>query len=85
MLIFANILAHIVVPAHHWYWKLAESENNHRILKSFMAIDTNGHYHITEDIPVIFQVASLLAVLTYSGHIVIYAPEDSPPCRRDAF
>ncbi|MCT8341321.1 hypothetical protein LG003_00130 [Photorhabdus kleinii] len=42
------------------------------------------------DIAVIFQVASLLAALTYpghsghSGHIVIYAPGDSLPCRRDA-
>ncbi|MCT8344150.1 hypothetical protein LG003_15205 [Photorhabdus kleinii] len=35
-------------------------------------------------IPVIFQVASLLAALTHPGHIVIYAPEDSLPCRRDA-
>ncbi len=34
-------------------------------------------------IPVIFQVASLLAVLTHPGHIVIYAPGDSLPCRRD--
>ncbi|RAW84633.1 hypothetical protein CKY01_20115 [Photorhabdus laumondii subsp. clarkei] len=35
-------------------------------------------------IPVIFQVASLLAALAHPGHIVIYAPEDSLPCRRDA-
>ncbi|RAX07268.1 hypothetical protein CKY02_21305 [Photorhabdus bodei] len=35
-------------------------------------------------IPVIFQVASLLAVLAHPGHIVIYAPGDSLPCRRDA-
>ncbi|CAQ85419.1 conserved hypothetical protein [Photorhabdus asymbiotica] len=35
-------------------------------------------------IPVIFQVASLLATLTHPGHIVIYAPGDSFPCRRDA-
>ncbi|MEK9498462.1 hypothetical protein V2H77_18735 [Photorhabdus sp. P32] len=35
-------------------------------------------------IPVIFQVASLLAALTHPGHIVIYAPGDSLPCRRDA-
>ncbi|WP_339374836.1 hypothetical protein [Photorhabdus australis] len=35
-------------------------------------------------IPVIFQVASLLAALTHPGHIVIYAPRDSLPCRRDA-
>uniref|UniRef100_UPI001F23B3F0 hypothetical protein n=1 Tax=Photorhabdus australis TaxID=286156 RepID=UPI001F23B3F0 len=33
-------------------------------------------------IPVIFQVASLLAALTHPGHIVCYAPEDSLPCRR---
>ncbi|WP_339374927.1 hypothetical protein [Photorhabdus australis] len=35
-------------------------------------------------IPVIFQVASLLAALTHPGHIVIYALGDSLPCRRDA-
>ncbi len=35
-------------------------------------------------IPVIFQVASLLAALTHPGHIVSYAPGDSLPCRRDA-
>ncbi|WP_339374783.1 hypothetical protein [Photorhabdus australis] len=34
-------------------------------------------------IPVIFQIASLLAALTHPGHIVIYAPGDSLPCRRD--
>ncbi|RAX12007.1 hypothetical protein CKY10_01950 [Photorhabdus sp. HUG-39] len=34
-------------------------------------------------IPVIFQAASLLAALTHPGHIVIYAPGDSLPCRRD--
>ncbi|RAX13062.1 hypothetical protein CKY02_08705 [Photorhabdus bodei] len=34
-------------------------------------------------IPVIFQVASLLAALAHPGHIVIYAPGDSFPCRRD--
>ncbi|MBS9442539.1 hypothetical protein [Photorhabdus heterorhabditis] len=36
------------------------------------------------DIPVIFQVASLLAALTHPGHRVISAPGDSLPCRRDA-
>ncbi|NRN27231.1 hypothetical protein [Photorhabdus heterorhabditis] len=46
------------------------------------------------NIPVIFQVASLLAALTHPGHIVlydivlynivIYVPGDSRPCRRDA-
>ncbi|NDK93771.1 hypothetical protein GPY57_05815 [Photorhabdus laumondii subsp. laumondii] len=35
-------------------------------------------------IPVILQVASLLAALAHPGHIVIYAPGDSLPCRRDA-
>ncbi|PQQ42033.1 hypothetical protein C6H65_05985 [Photorhabdus luminescens] len=35
-------------------------------------------------IPVIFQVASLLAALAHPGHIVCYAPGDSLPCRRDA-
>ncbi|WP_339374762.1 hypothetical protein [Photorhabdus australis] len=34
-------------------------------------------------IPVIFQVASLLATLT-PGHIVIYAPGDAFTCRRPA-
>ncbi|WP_275658223.1 hypothetical protein [Photorhabdus bodei] len=34
-------------------------------------------------IPVIFQVASLLAALIHRGHIVIYAPGDSLPYRRD--
>ncbi|NRN28311.1 hypothetical protein [Photorhabdus heterorhabditis] len=34
-------------------------------------------------IPVIFQVACLLAALTHPGHRVIYAPGDSLPCRRD--
>ncbi|MBS9425924.1 hypothetical protein EAE90_20430 [Photorhabdus caribbeanensis] len=34
-------------------------------------------------IPVIFQVASLLAALIHPSHIVIYAPGDSLPCRRD--
>ncbi|MBS9443460.1 hypothetical protein EAE89_17745 [Photorhabdus heterorhabditis] len=34
-------------------------------------------------IPVIFQVASLLAALSHPGHIVIYALGDSLPCRRD--
>ncbi|WP_268870631.1 hypothetical protein [Photorhabdus australis] len=33
---------------------------------------------------VIFQVASLLAAFTYPSHIVIYAPGDALPCRRDA-
>ncbi|TDB56210.1 hypothetical protein C5468_00485 [Photorhabdus luminescens subsp. mexicana] len=36
------------------------------------------------NIPVIFQVASLLAALAHPGHIVIYAPGDSFLCRRDA-
>ncbi len=40
--------------------------------------------HSNYNIPVIFQVASLLAALTHPGHIVIYAPGDSLPCRRDA-
>ncbi|NDK95582.1 hypothetical protein [Photorhabdus sp. S14-60] len=35
-------------------------------------------------IPAILQVASLLAALAHPGHIVIYAPGDSLPCRRDA-
>ncbi|WP_302051748.1 hypothetical protein [Photorhabdus heterorhabditis] len=36
------------------------------------------------DIPVIFQVASLLATLVHPGHIVRYVPGNSLPCRRDA-
>ncbi|WP_188093377.1 hypothetical protein [Photorhabdus heterorhabditis] len=41
-------------------------------------------------IPVIFQVASWLAALTYPGHsviydIVIYAPGDLLPGRPDAY
>ncbi|NDL18566.1 MULTISPECIES: hypothetical protein [Photorhabdus] len=40
--------------------------------------------HDSVSIPVIFQVASLLAALTHPGHVVIYAPGDSLPCRRDA-
>ncbi|NDL01492.1 hypothetical protein [Photorhabdus bodei] len=36
-----------------------------------------------QGIPVIFQVASLLAALAHPGHIVTYAPGDSLPCRRD--
>ncbi len=35
-------------------------------------------------IPVIFQVASLLAALAHPSHIVCYAPGDSLSCRRDA-
>ncbi|RAX09662.1 hypothetical protein CKY10_10875 [Photorhabdus sp. HUG-39] len=42
------------------------------------------HFLYGRYIPVIFQVASLLAALTHPGHIVIYAPGDSLPCRRDA-
>ncbi len=32
----------------------------------------------------VFQVASLLAALVHPSHIVIYAPGDLLPCRRDA-
>ncbi|MBS9434141.1 hypothetical protein C6H64_13475 [Photorhabdus luminescens] len=60
-----------------------------------MSIKNNEHYfsqiarELIDDfyiilIPVIFQVASLLAALTHPGHIVSYAPGDSFPCRRDA-
>ncbi|NHB60903.1 hypothetical protein C5472_06980 [Photorhabdus sp. RW14-46] len=38
---------------------------------------------ITLNIPVIFQVASLLAAFTHPDHIVCYAPGDSLSCRRD--
>ncbi|AXG42592.1 hypothetical protein CKY12_20445 [Photorhabdus sp. S12-55] len=46
---------------------------------------TTTSYNISahHTLPVIFQVASLLAALTHPGHIVIYAPGDSLPCRRD--
>ncbi|NRN27699.1 hypothetical protein [Photorhabdus heterorhabditis] len=40
--------------------------------------------YLYASIPVIFQVASLLAALAHLGHIVRYAPGDSLPCRRDA-
>ncbi|WP_445495759.1 hypothetical protein [Photorhabdus sp. SF281] len=43
-----------------------------------------GGDYLFRYIPVIFQVASLLAALTHPGYIVIYAPGDSLPCRRDA-
>ncbi|WP_193493090.1 hypothetical protein [Photorhabdus bodei] len=46
-------------------------------------ITTNIDTPLLIAIPVIFQVASLLAALTHPGHIVIYAPGDSLPCRRD--
>ncbi|TDB53398.1 hypothetical protein C5468_06840 [Photorhabdus luminescens subsp. mexicana] len=46
-----------------------------------LTLTTNNYF---SDIPVIFQVASLLAALTHPGHIVIYAPGDSLPYRRDA-
>ncbi|WP_339374818.1 hypothetical protein [Photorhabdus australis] len=35
-------------------------------------------------IPFIFQAAALLATFTYPSHLVIYAPGDSLPGRRDA-
>ncbi|WP_177216235.1 hypothetical protein [Xenorhabdus koppenhoeferi] len=35
-------------------------------------------------IPVVFQVAALLAALAHPGHIVIYVPVDLLSCRRDA-
>ncbi|AXG41609.1 hypothetical protein C5472_11160 [Photorhabdus sp. RW14-46] len=37
-----------------------------------------------EYIPVIFQVASLLAAPIHPSHIVRYAPGDLLPCRHDA-
>ncbi len=43
----------------------------------FIRFKDNGY------IPVIFQVASLLAALAHPGHIVTYAPGDSLACRRD--
>ncbi|MCT8350929.1 MULTISPECIES: hypothetical protein [Photorhabdus] len=57
------------------------------ILKRFMDFEMLiaficGYYSLLY-IPVIFQVASLLATLTHPGHIVIYAPGDSLPCRLD--
>ncbi|WP_167405304.1 hypothetical protein [Photorhabdus bodei] len=50
-----------------------------KIVRRYYCID-----HCKLFIPVIFQAASLLAALTHPGHIVIYAPGDSFPCRRDA-
>ncbi|CAQ83823.1 conserved hypothetical protein [Photorhabdus asymbiotica] len=50
-------------------------------IESSLKVDVLAKYY---DIPVIFQVASLLAALTHPSHIVIYAPGDSLPCRRDA-
>ncbi|AXG48555.1 hypothetical protein CKY06_07515 [Photorhabdus sp. S15-56] len=50
-------------------------------LSTSINLDSNKE---TAIIPVIFQVASLLAALTHPGHIVFYAPGDSLPCRRDA-
>ncbi|MFD0710202.1 hypothetical protein C6H64_09500 [Photorhabdus luminescens] len=49
--------------------------------------EVKGSFHLNERllfIPVIFQVASLLAALAHSGHIVIYASGDLLPCRREA-
>ncbi|AXG40853.1 hypothetical protein CKY12_05385 [Photorhabdus sp. S12-55] len=46
-------------------------------------LDILYYYVLSLVIPVIFQVASLLAALSHPGHIVIYAPGDSFPCRRD--
>ncbi|AXG43320.1 hypothetical protein PluDJC_14400 [Photorhabdus laumondii subsp. laumondii] len=43
-----------------------------------------GQLHQSCSIPVILQVASLLAAFAHPGHIVCYAPGDSLPCRRDA-
>ncbi|WP_074439180.1 hypothetical protein [Photorhabdus australis] len=60
---------------------------NHKpsYLPALVAKVTNIHaYRTSQYIPVIFQVASLLAALAHPGHIVIYAPGDSLPCRRDA-
>ncbi|WP_181573585.1 hypothetical protein [Photorhabdus laumondii] len=47
-------------------------------------LDYGAVFVFVSNIPVIFQVASLLVALTHPGHIVIYAPGDSFPCRRDA-
>ncbi len=44
----------------------------------------SSKWEVFKYIPVIFQAASLLAALSHPGHIVIYAPGDSLPCRRDA-
>ncbi|NRN28068.1 hypothetical protein [Photorhabdus heterorhabditis] len=60
---------------------------------SFKAEGGTLYVYTRHLLPVIFQVASLLAALTHTGHmvlydivlynIVIYAPGDSLPCRRD--
>ncbi|WP_323840467.1 hypothetical protein [Photorhabdus africana] len=51
------------------------------IVSIYFATDSQARVY---PIPVIFQVASLLAALTHPSHIVIYAPGDSLLCRRDA-
>ncbi|RAX13148.1 hypothetical protein CKY02_07950 [Photorhabdus bodei] len=55
-----------------------------RVPRQAAKIRHNQKYSAIKYIPVIFQVASLLAALTHPGHIVIYAPGDSLPCRRNA-
>ncbi|SCZ67481.1 hypothetical protein SAMN02982990_02756 [Photorhabdus luminescens] len=57
---------------------------NGSVFIHFIIYVSNMHHVGNIDIPVIFQVASLLAALTHPGHIVRYAPGDSLPCRRDA-
>ncbi|OCQ54050.1 hypothetical protein Ppb6_00775 [Photorhabdus australis subsp. thailandensis] len=50
-----------------------------------LVLTLSGQYHLEiNNIPVIFQVASLLAALTHPSHRVIYAPGDSLLGRRDA-
>ncbi|WP_319930795.1 hypothetical protein [Xenorhabdus santafensis] len=39
-------------------------------------------YRINGYIPVVFQVAALLAALTYPNHIINYALGNVFPCRR---
>ncbi|RAX09105.1 hypothetical protein CKY10_12705 [Photorhabdus sp. HUG-39] len=56
--------------------------NNLRLISEILYSKCCDQYHC-KYIPVIFQVASLLAALTHPGHILIYAPGDSLPCRRD--
>ncbi|PHM70716.1 hypothetical protein Xkoz_01474 [Xenorhabdus kozodoii] len=44
----------------------------------------NGNLKLDWYIPVVFQVAALLAALIHPSHRVIYAPGGSFPCRRAA-
>ncbi|RAX13164.1 hypothetical protein [Photorhabdus bodei] len=65
-------------------WVDTELKNGGMILNAYIPVFSYLLGLSLGCIPVILQVASLLAALTHPGHIVIYAPGDSLPCRRDA-